>query len=206
MASPTNPPTNGIPVSSKWKSRVVVFAFFAWIALFGLGALWVSLRLPKNAEIRESPFRSWDGSWEGKLESFDSEGQLVSREEVKGEYRHVPADKEFRQEGHFEATDAQTGEISDERSLSSASFERKDLRRKTYKNMGSVMILMDGTLNEDGSITWKRNIPGAKESFREWIEGGTLHLEGTALYGDGDAVTTTTFQGEYRRSDPGTAG
>lgn len=179
-------------------SRLLVFALLGWIVIFGAGALWVSVRPQSGAELRESPFKPWDGTWEGEFEGFDPAGERVTHLRVRQRYRHVPSDDQFRQEGHFTVTDVATGEVKEEKTLKTASFELTELQRKVYKEKGSVMEVFDG-VDEGGSITWKRDIPGAKETFREWIEGDTLSIEGEGVYGDPATVEPLTIRASYRR-------
>jgi hypothetical protein len=179
-------------------SRVVVIAVFSWIALFGAGAFWVSLQIPEGAELRESPFREWDGVWEGEFEGFNAEGERVTHIRVRQRYRHIPNEDEFRQEGHFTVTDIATGETEEEKALNSAAFDGTNLRCKVFKKKGSVVEEHMGE-KEDGEITWTRDIPGAKETFREWIEGDTYFIEGEGLYGDRETATPIRFEAAYHR-------
>jgi hypothetical protein len=110
----------------------------------------------------------------------------------------VPSDDQFRQEGHFTVTDVATGEAKEEKALNTASFELTDLECKVYKEKGSVMEVFGGTM-EGGVITWSRDIPGARETFREWIEGDTYYIEGEGLYGDPATAEPLTFRAAYRR-------
>ncbi len=190
-----NRPSRGSNVVA---SRILVIVLFSWIGLFGAGALWVSLQPKANAIRVESPFREWDGVWEGEFEGFNTEGERVTHIRVRQRYRHVPNEDEFRQEGHFTVTDVATGTVEEEKALNAAAFDGTNLRCKVYKKKGSVMEEHTGT-KENGVITWTRDIPGAKESFREWIEGDTYFIEGEGLYGDRESASPITFKAAYHR-------
>lgn len=181
-------------------SRLLVFALFGWIGLFAAGAVWISLRPREGAELRESPFKEWDGTWEGEIEVFNAAGERISHARVTRRFRHVPSDDQFRQEGHFRVIDEATGETREEKALSTASFGLSGLERKVYKEKGSVVEAFQG--GKDGpAITWSRDIPGAKESFREWIDGDTYHMEGEGVYGDPAAGESKTYRGSFLRVD-----
>lgn len=180
-----------------WLSRVFVIAMFAWILAFGVGALIFSLiRQPGEKEI-VSPFKPWDGVWEGEFVALKSTGEIVRRVRVRQEWRHIAASKDFRQEGHFMVTDAATGVAEEEKALHKCAFDLTGLERRVIKRNGGVVIELDGR-QEGGRIVWSRSIPGATETFREWIDGDTYHVEGEGAYGEAGAEQLT-YVGLYRR-------
>lgn len=179
-------------------SRILVIVLFGWIGVFGLGAVWISLQTPEGAELRKSPFHEWDGVWEGDFEGFNPAGERVTYIRVRQRYRHVPSDDQFRQEGHFAVTDVETGERREEKALNAADFDGENLECTVYKRKGSVVEHYQG-VKQDGVITWTRDIPGAKETFREWIEGDTYYIEGEGLYGDPATAEPLTFRAAYHR-------
>lgn len=179
-------------------SRALVVILFGWIGVFAVAALWISLQTPEGAELRKSPFHEWDGVWEGEFEGFNPAGERVTHLRVQQRYRHVVSDDQFRQEGHFTVTDIPSGEERQEKALNAADFDGTNLECTVYKRKGSVVEHYEG-VKEDGVITWTRDIPGAKESFREWIEDDTYYIEGEGLYGDPETAEPLTFKAAYHR-------
>jgi hypothetical protein len=196
-SGPARPGKRGTTLSS----RALVIGLFGWIVLFGAGALWVSMRIPDGAELRESPFKLWDGIWEGEVEIFGEDGVRQAHVRVRREFRHVASDDQFRQEGQFRVTDVETGEEKQEKGLHSAEFDRTNLARKVFKEKGSVMEVFTGEQDERGAITWRREIPGLKESYREWLEGDAGYLEGKAEFSDPLTTRTLIYRGVYRRAE-----
>lgn len=194
----TPPPSDASTRKRVATSRVLVVILFSWIGLFVVAAVWVSLQTPKGAELRRSPFHQWDGVWEGEFERFDAQGERIAHLRVRQRYRHVVSDDRFRQEGHFTMTDMATGETRREKALKTAEFDGTGLERRDYRRKGSVVEHYDG-VKEEGVVTWTRDIPGAKETIREWIEGETYYLEGEGVYGDPATAERITFRAEFQR-------
>lgn len=181
-----------------WLSRLFVGAIFLWIIGFGLGALILSMNPPKGGREVASPFKPWEGEWEGELAAFNAmTGAAVSRTTYRQTFRHVAAGKDFRQEGHFEAADAATGKAEEEKLLNQCQFDGTGLRRKTLKHHGGVVIEYRGSVGPAG-ILWWRAIPGAIETLSERVEGDRYFVEGYGIYGGPDQFVV--FMGEFRRA------
>jgi hypothetical protein len=118
---------------------------------------------------------------------------------VRREFRHVPSDDQFRQEGQFRLTEPETGVVKTEKGLHSADFDLTNLGRKVFREKGSVLEVYAGEKDGRGVITWSRDIPGVSESFREWVEGDTFYVEGESHYSDPATTQTLTIRGVYRR-------
>lgn len=179
-------------------SKVIVVVVLVWIASFGLIALYQSLQPIEGARTVVSPFREWDGEWKGEWVVLDAEGNEVERREIRRRYRHVVGDERFEQQVHSWVTDPATGETKLERGLNSAGFEGDELRRIVYKEMGSVVEQFDGA-REGDAVVWTRDIPGARELFRHWVEDDVLRIEGWGMYGDTENPRELTMKGEFRR-------
>lgn len=182
----------------RFGSKVLVIGLFAWIIGFGVFSLWKSTTPPAGAEIVESPFKPWDGVWEGEFVTYDYDGTPVQRLHVRQSYRHVNAKKKFRQEGEIENTDLESGEKTREIVIHTANFDRTGLRGRVLRKNGRQVIERTGRL-EDGYLFWSRSKPGTVETYRQWIEGDVYHVEGTGLYGDPATAKPMRFVGRYRR-------
>ncbi len=181
-----------------WVSRLLVIVLLLWISGFGVLALIKALSVPATAQSVASPFKAWDGVWEGELATYKFTGEPVSKVKVRQDYRHVLADKEFQQEGHFEITDPKTGKTVRESALYSADFELKTIRCKIIRKNGGEVIFRTGKI-EGNYLFWSRSAPSVLESFREWVEGDAHCVEGSGIYGDKATAEPVVFVGRYRK-------
>ncbi len=194
---PSTTTNENAPHTAPWVSRALVLGFVVWIVGFGAVALFRSLN-QSGAEVTvESPFKPWEGVWSGELVTLDADGKEVKRVRVRQTYRHVLADKDFRQEVHIEVTDPATGKTELDRTLNSADFKGAWMKRKTIRANGHETIKYVGRI-ENGAVIWNRSLPGIEETFREWIEGDVSRVEGTGVY-SGEKPETLKFVGEFRR-------
>lgn len=198
-------PPAGSPGEPKplWKrilaSRALVIFLFAWPLAFALTGVFLSLKSdPPGARTVTSPFKAWDGEWEGELVTRRPDGAEVSRVRATQTFRHVPAKKEFHQEAHFNVTDAKTGEAGLDRQLNRTDFELKNLRRKLIRKNGNDTAMYGGRIEGDRLI-WSRHGPGYSEEITEWVEGDVYHVRGKVSYGVEPNVEELVFEGEYRR-------
>lgn len=199
--TPASLPPADAPAPSRSRiliSRLLVIGLFGWIFLFGAAAFWLSLRPREGAERRMSPFAEWDGTWEGEVQGFDADGRRVTHLRLRQEFRHVPSDDQFRQEMHVQVTDLATGATKEEKALNSADFDGTRLRRKTYKEKGSVVELREG-VRDGATIVWTREVPGGMETLRERIEGDSYIVEGEGFGGEAPTVMRITFRGQFHR-------
>lgn len=169
------------------------------IVAFGAFALYKSQEPPPNSELIVSPFQPWDGVWEGQMVSKNEAGDTIATENVRFDFRHINARKNFRQEGHVIRTNAETGERSEEDFVHTAYFRGSDkLARRVLTKDRRKAVDFEGYADEQGVITWKREIFELNETRREWIEGDVWHVEGT-LSERLPEERTVTYRAEYRR-------
>lgn len=196
MNEPTkNTQTPGTP---RWVSKALMVFLFMWIGAFALTAYWQSKKLNEGAQTFVSPFRDWDGTWEGEFLVFNAAGEEINRLRVRQEYHHEPAEENFMQLGAFEVTDPATGETKKENAINTAEFDGTDLRCKVIKDGGHVIELHQGSI-EDGKLVWRRQTTEVDEAFYEWIDGDTYYIDGEGKYGDLATAELLKFEGRYRR-------
>ncbi|MBI3736370.1 hypothetical protein HY256_07635 [Candidatus Sumerlaeota bacterium] len=198
--------------SAPWVSRILVLALLGWIGGFAVLSYIKSLSPPPESKAIVSPFKPWDGVWEGDLVTVGPDGREVHHVHLKQEFRHVVSDtgfrsragddKVFRQEGHFEATDTATGKKDHEAEMKTSDAEMKILRSRVIRKKGQEVIYREGRI-EGGGIVWNCSMPNARETFREWIEGDVYHLEGEAAYGNSSTTQPLHLKGEFRRVEAG---
>jgi len=179
-------------------SKLVVTALFLWIGIFGVGTFLKSMSPPEGSTRLVSPFKPWDGNWEGEFSVTNAKGEVITRLNVKQRYRHVMADERFEQEGHFEVTNLATGEMEIEKALNSSEFDGTGMHCKVFKKNGAVVEEHVGRF-EGEVLIWSRDESFAKEEFREWIEGDVYFIEGEGMYGDLETAEALTMHGEYKR-------
>ena len=194
--------TDTEPGTKPLVSKLIVIGIFASIIVFGVAALITSLAPPEaGGEVVESPFKAWDGVWEGEFTTYAWNGEPVRRLKVRQTYEHVYAEDNFRQEGRFVITDLETGETTTEKAINTAQFNGSRLKCQVLKDNGKRVVTHRGRI-EDGYIFWSHNLPGDFETFREWIDGDTYFIEGYGIYGDRATAQPLLMVGRYRRVTP----
>lgn len=188
-------------------SKLLVLFLFAWIFGFAGLAIFESLSPPIGAQSIESPFKKWDGVWEGELVTSKWSGEEVERLRVRVELKHGYEKEAFRQEGRFQIENVRTGEKRSESSVNTALIYKGELGRlksQILRNEGREVADYAGRI-EGKSLFWSRNTPGTMESIREWIEGGTYGIEGVRIQGDRATSEPLRFYARYQRVTPNPA-
>lgn len=192
-----------------WISKLLVIGLFGWILGFGVLAWMRATSEPPELKTLRSPFAPLDGAWEGDYVIMDTTGRVVHSSRVRREFRHVlPGFKlrdrgeiEFRQEGHFDVTNADTGETTLERVLSVHNAGDGRYTRKVIRHNGRDSFELRGRVEGDW-IIWSRETPDLVESFRERVAGDEYIVDGTGTYDDSGTSATLTFRGRFTRVGP----
>lgn len=153
-------------------------------------------------------FADLDGTWEGTLAGYDTEGRELYRIRVRQHYRTVDDERQaVRIEDTAEDGTVVTGEgWNVARRADDGSLELRCIVEKSngdrVEHHGRVGQSPDGL----PQIVWYSELPGRLETFREVVrqdrDGWTYTIDGVGRYGDALVV----MAGRYRKVADGDGG
>lgn len=177
-------------------SKIIVLIIALWIVGFMIFAVIWSRSPAPSIKTVVSPFKPWDGEWEGES-TTTVDGKTVTKSKARLQFRHINAEKNFRQEGHADITD-ESGKAESGEFIFTADYDCKNLVRRVLTREGRRTDDYQGKAEGD-VIVWSRDIPGTTETFRQWVEGDTLHVEGSGVYAGPAGEEKRTYSATYKK-------